>query len=38
MEAHNDLGMKIIDDLTKEKVLAGDVIAIDKTLWESHKT
>jgi len=26
-----DLGMKMIEALTKEKVLAGDVIAIDKT-------
>lgn len=31
METIYDLGMKMIDSLTKEKVLAGDVIAIDKT-------
>lgn len=31
METVYDLGMKMIDALTKEKVLAGDVIAIDKT-------
>ena len=31
METIYDLGMKMIDALTKEKVLAGDVIAIDKT-------
>lgn len=31
MEAVYDLGTKMIDQLTKEKVLAGDVIQIDKT-------
>lgn len=31
METIYDLGMKMIEALTKEKVLAGDVIAIDKT-------
>lgn len=31
METIYDLGTKMIDSLTKEKVLAGDVIAIDKT-------
>jgi RuvB-like protein 2 len=31
MEAVYDLGQKMIEALTKEKVLAGDVIAIDKT-------
>ncbi|KAF9478906.1 DNA helicase [Pholiota conissans] len=31
METVYDLGMKMIESLTKEKVLAGDVIAIDKT-------
>ena len=31
METIYDLGMKMIDALTKEKVLAGDIIAIDKT-------
>lgn len=31
METVYDLGTKMIDALTKEKVLAGDVIAIDKT-------
>lgn len=31
METIYDLGTKMIDALTKEKVLAGDVIAIDKT-------
>lgn len=31
METVYDLGMKMIEALTKEKVLAGDVIAIDKT-------
>lgn len=30
METVYDLGMKMIEALTKEKVLAGDVIAIDK--------
>jgi hypothetical protein len=31
METVYDLGMKMIEALIKEKVLAGDVIAIDKT-------
>lgn len=31
METIYDLGTKMIDQLTKEKVLAGDVIQIDKT-------
>jgi RuvB-like protein 2 len=31
METVYDLGTKMIDQLTKEKVLAGDVIQIDKT-------
>ena len=31
METIYDLGTKMIDALSKEKVLAGDVIAIDKT-------
>lgn len=31
METVYDLGTKMIDSLSKEKVLAGDVIAIDKT-------
>lgn len=31
METIYDLGNKMIDALSKEKVLAGDVIAIDKT-------
>ena len=30
METIYDLGTKMIDALTKEKVLAGDVISIDK--------
>ena len=31
METIYDLGNKMIDALSKEKVIAGDVIAIDKT-------
>lgn len=31
METIYDLGTKMIDALSKEKVIAGDVIAIDKT-------
>jgi RuvB-like protein 2 len=31
METIYDLGTKMIDALTKEKVLAGDIIAIEKT-------
>ena len=31
METIYDLGNKMIDSLSKEKVTAGDVIAIDKT-------
>ena len=30
METIYDLGTKMIDSLTKEKVLAGDVVSIDK--------
>jgi len=37
METIYDLGMKMIDALTKEKVLAGDVIAIDKTSGKISK-
>jgi RuvB-like protein 2 len=37
METVYDLGMKMIDALTKEKVLAGDVIAIDKTSGKVNK-
>jgi RuvB-like protein 2 len=31
METIYDLGTKMIDALTKEKVLAGDIVAIEKT-------
>jgi RuvB-like protein 2 len=31
METVYDLGSKMIDQLQKEKVLAGDVVSIDKT-------
>ena len=31
METIYDLGTKMIDSLSKEKVLAGDVVVIDKT-------
>ena len=37
METIYDLGMKMIDALTKEKVLAGDVIAIDKSSGKISK-
>ncbi|KAF5343210.1 hypothetical protein D9758_013428 [Tetrapyrgos nigripes] len=37
METIYDLGTKMIDALTKEKVLAGDVIAIDKTSGKISK-
>ena len=37
METIYDLGNKMIDALTKEKVLAGDVIAIDKTSGKISK-
>lgn len=35
METIYDLGQKMIDSLLKEKVSAGDVIAIDKASGES---
>jgi DNA helicase TIP49 (TBP-interacting protein) len=31
METIYDLGTKMIDALSKEKVMAGDIIAVDKT-------
>jgi len=37
METIYDLGNKMIDALTKEKVLAGDVVAIDKTTGKITK-
>jgi RuvB-like protein 2 len=37
METIYDLGTKMIDALTKEKVLAGDVVAIDKTSGKVNK-
>jgi hypothetical protein len=37
METIYDLGTKMIDALTKEKILAGDVIAIDKTSGKVSK-
>jgi len=37
METIYDLGAKMIDALTKEKVLAGDVVAIDKTSGKISK-
>lgn len=37
METIYDLGTKMIDALSKEKVLAGDVIAIDKTSGKISK-
>ena len=37
METIYDLGHKMIDALTKEKVLAGDVVAIDKTTGKITK-
>lgn len=37
METIYDLGTKMIDALAKEKVTAGDVIAIDKTSGKVSK-
>lgn len=37
METIYDLGNKMIDALSKEKVLAGDVVAIDKTTGKITK-
>ncbi|KAF4612434.1 hypothetical protein D9613_004370 [Agrocybe pediades] len=37
METVYDLGMKMIESLTKEKVTAGDVVAIDKTTGKVTK-
>ena len=37
METIYDLGTKMIDALSKEKVTAGDVIAIDKTSGKVSK-
>ena len=37
METIYDLGMKMIDSLSKEKVLAGDVISIDKASGKVSK-
>jgi len=37
METVYDLGNKMIDALTKEKVIAGDVIAIDKSTGKISK-
>ncbi|KAI5998198.1 hypothetical protein EDD15DRAFT_2244234 [Pisolithus albus] len=37
METIYDLGTKMIDALSKEKVLAGDVIVIDKTSGKISK-
>lgn len=37
METIYDLGNKMIDSLSKEKVIAGDVIAIDKTTGKVTK-
>lgn len=37
METIYDLGTKMIDALTKEKVLAGDVISIDKASGKVSK-
>ena len=37
METIYDLGTKMIDALSKEKVLAGDVIIIDKTSGKVSK-
>jgi RuvB-like protein 2 len=31
METIYDLGTKMIDALSKEKVMAGDIVAVDKT-------
>lgn len=35
METVYDLGQKMIDSLTKEKVSAGDVVSIDKGKFRS---
>lgn len=37
METIYDLGTKMIDALSKEKILAGDVVAIDKTSGKISK-
>lgn len=37
METIYDLGTKMIEALSKEKVLAGDIIAIDKTSGKISK-
>jgi RuvB-like protein 2 len=37
METIYDLGTKMIDALSKEKVTAGDVVAVDKTTGKVHK-
>jgi RuvB-like protein 2 len=37
METIYDLGTKMIDALSKEKVLAGDVVTIDKTTGKVSK-
>jgi len=37
METIYDLGTKMIDALSKEKVLAGDVVAVDKTSGKISK-
>jgi RuvB-like protein 2 len=37
METIYDLGMKMIDSLSKEKVLAGDVVSIDKASGKVSK-
>ena len=37
METIYDLGTKMIDALSKEKVLAGDVVVIDKTSGKVSK-
>jgi TIP49 P-loop domain len=37
METIYDLGMKMIDSLSKEKVLAGDIVSIDKASGKVSK-
>ena len=37
METIYDLGTKMIEALSKEKVLAGDVVAVDKTSGKISK-
>ena len=37
METIYDLGTKMIDSLSKEKILAGDVVTIDKTSGKISK-